>query len=170
MLLKGVRQRLTDFDIIFEDSDYRQIIDDHEEGLAEKTRERVEKKRRQLELADSFRNVTNRFWNNFGYNGAEIVEMKVRYQSKNHRAFFVFVQESGDLVFLDVVEKEGDFKSSDQYQLLQGVKNNAGDVMDYARDRVLRRCSQSSLGDLVKFPRESNKILGPIGLDTDLTK
>lgn len=129
---------MTDYDIIFKEDDVEHIAKKQDLKLAEAVRSRVEKKRNQLRFVDSFRAAANRFWNFFGYNGMKIAELKVEHQSKHHRAFFVAVQETGDFVFFDIVEKEGDYSGSEQYQMILGMRKNVDDVMGYARDRVLQ--------------------------------
>ena len=102
-------------------------------------KDKVRKKREEIDYVDNFSQAKNRFYKSFSNNGRQFVEMKFDNSNKQYRGIMLVDGKTKSFIFLDVICKESisdHYRGSRQSEMLDTFSNDKN-LIKNARDKCL---------------------------------
>jgi len=124
---------------LFTDDHQEEVKDNHGETVLERLEKRLEKKQSELEWVDRRDQAGSRFYNLFTHSDVTIAEAAFQAERRNYRGILILVdtEEGGVFVFLQVIEKEDRYESSEQRMVLDAIGRNPDEIIDYAKTEIV---------------------------------
>lgn len=127
------------YEILFTDEHREEVISDFDEEVLDGLETRLEKKRSELEWVDRRDQAGSRFYNLFTHSDVTIAEAAFNAKRRDYRGILILVdtEDGGVFVFLQVIEKEDRYESSEQRRVLDAIGRSAAEIMDYAKTEMV---------------------------------
>lgn len=122
-------------EILVTDEDKEKIEDEYSEKVKNQFMKKVSRKEDELEWVSSIQKGLKRFYNPIGENGFYLAEMKVDCQNKSYRGLFIPIKDS--FVLWDFVEKQNNYKHSEQRQVLDVFHKEPEKVKEAMKDKYM---------------------------------
>lgn len=124
------------YELIVDESDYEDIENDFDQKIVEAFDQAAEKKQKELDWINNFNQLSRRFHNFFGRGNLHIAELSFQYENRKFRGIFFSDPNMNYLPLIEVVEKEGTYKSSRQYEVIDSIFQNRSKVKKNALNKV----------------------------------
>lgn len=129
-----------DFKIVVLKEDYNNLQKKFGEKARNGLKEKVIKKRKEINKVTHFNDAKRRFYKSFSHNGVCFVEVNFFGGNNQYRAVFLADGKTKSFVYVDSISKASvsdNYMNSVQKELFDAV-SNSGDVYDAARDKCLK--------------------------------
>lgn len=134
--------RIQNIKTVILDSDYKEVEKKFNENVRKSLKNKIEKKRDEINYVSSFSQAKNRFYKSFSNKGKgrEFAELKFDDSNKQYRGIFLVDGKTKSFIFIDLICKENNadhYRGSRQSNMLDAFSNDKNLVKN-ARDKCLK--------------------------------